>query len=87
MVDLAGDAECQGLVIAAFEHLDLAGREQAKVLKKIEKSLILLVDAKNHGGFSGMKLRKKNASLFAKLRNTAAYRNPVRTCFMSRKAF
>src|SRR6516164_9089919 len=78
---LVGYAECEGLVVAAVEDLDLGGGQQLKSFEKIQKAFVFFIDTQNGGRISGVQFEKENAALFAKPRDATAQGNAVRAGF------
>ena len=83
MHGVAGGAEGHGFVVLAFEDFDFCGGTKMEVFEKIEEAFFLFVDTNNFGGIVELQFRKKHRAFLAKLSESAAQGNPMRTGFVS----
>ena len=70
----------------AARHLAARLPALAVIVEKFEELPVLFVDANNFGGIVELQFRKKDRAFLAKLSESAAQGNSVRTGFVSRKA-
>lgn len=83
MHGVAGGAEGHGFVVLALEDFDFRGRTKMEAFEKIKEAFFLFVDANNFGGIVELQFRKKDRAFLAKLSESAAQGNSVRTGFVS----
>jgi hypothetical protein len=82
---VTGGAESHGFVVLALEDLDFCGRTEMEIFEKIEETFLLFIDANNFSGIVELQFGKKDGAFLAKLSESAAQGNAMRTGFVSRE--